>query len=318
VDQAVSEPPEVEDEPAERPTARRNWGRWGDDDERGALNLLTDDVVRAAAASITRGRVYSLGIPIQGQGVPLMPHRGVPMRLTLKDGTDDGIYAARGCHVGTGAHEDVLVMASHTTSHMDALVHVYGEYQHYNGVGYDTMQALGGARRLGIEKVGGFAARAVLLDMVRHFGADEHLEPGRPISGADLAAAAAGQGVEVRAGDVVLVRTGYLQLWLRCHAEGTEPPYTMPGIDADGGRWLAEHDVVAVGADNAAVEVLPFDGGDYIGVHKILLVDSGIYLLEFLDLAVAAADEAWEGLLTVAPLKVTGATGSPVNPIYIS
>ena len=106
-------------------TARAsNWGRWGDDDERGALNLLTPDVVQAAAASITTGKVYSLGIPIQGQGVPLMDYRGTPMRLTLQDSTDDGIYEQYGCHTGTGAHEDVLVMASHTTSHMDALVHV--------------------------------------------------------------------------------------------------------------------------------------------------------------------------------------------------
>jgi kynurenine formamidase len=105
---------------------------------------------------------------------------------------------------------------------------------------------------------------------------------------------------------------------LRVNAEGGQPPHTMPGINADAGRWLADHDVVAVGADNAAVEVLPFDGGDFVHVHKILLVDSGIYLLEFLDLSKPAADEAWEGLLTVAPLKVTGATGSPVNPIYVS
>ena len=109
---------------------KSNWGRWGDDDERGALNLLTPDVVKAATASIKHGKVYSLGIPIQSHGVPLMDYRGTPMRLTLQDSTDDGIYKVYGCHDGTGAHEDVLVMASHTTSHMDALVHVYGDYKH--------------------------------------------------------------------------------------------------------------------------------------------------------------------------------------------
>ena len=91
--------------------AGNNWGRWGDDDERGALNLLTPDVIKAAAGSISAGKVYSLGIPIQGQGVPLMDYRGTPMRLTLQDSTDDGIYEMYGCHKGTGAHEDVLVMA---------------------------------------------------------------------------------------------------------------------------------------------------------------------------------------------------------------
>jgi len=298
-------------------TRTNNWGRWGDDDERGALNLLTPEVVKAAAASITTGKVYSLGIPIQGQGVPLMDYRGTPMRLTLQDSTDDGIYEQYGCHTGTGAHEDVLVMASHTTSHMDALVHVYGDYKHYNGVEHDTMHALGGAQKLGIDKVGGFAARAVLLDMVAYFGDEKYVTLGRNITAADLQGAAAKQGTEVRAGDVVLVRTGYLQFWFENNAAGSPPPFEQAGIGGDAARWLASMDVVAVGCDNAAVEVIPFQDNDFLHVHKVLLVDHGIYLLEFIDLSGPAADGIYEGVIAVAPLKVTGATGSPVNPIFI-
>lgn len=291
-----------------------NWGRWGSDDERGALNLLSDEVLRAAAGSITRGRVYTLGIPIQAEGVPLLDYRGKPMRLTLQDSTDEGIYDVYGAKPGTGAHEDVMIFASHTTSHMDALIHVYEDGHHYNGVPAGAMKALSGATRLGIEKVGGFAARAVLLDMPRYFGDPQWVEPGRNIAGEDLAGAAAAQGVEVRAGDVVLVRTGYLQMWFE---QQGETGFAQPGIGVDGAEWLAAHDVVAVGSDNAAVEVVPFDGDDFLAVHKVLLVRRGIYMLEFLDLSGPAADEAWEGLLTVAPLKVTGATGSPVNPIFV-
>jgi kynurenine formamidase len=293
-----------------------NWGRWGDDDERGALNLLTPDVIKSAAASITKGNVYSLGIPIQGKGVPLMDYRGTPMRLTLQDSTDDGVYEVYGCHKGTGAHEDVLVMASHTTSHMDALVHVYGDYKHYNGVGHDTMHALGGAQKLGIEKVGGFAARAVLLDMVKYFGGDDDwVTLGRIITADDLQGAARAQGVEVRAGDVVLIRTGYLQFWWN---NAPNPmPFEQAGIGLDAARWLASMDVVAVGSDNAAVESVPFDDNDFLAVHKVLLVDHGIYMLEFLNLVEPARDEIYEGVITVAPLKVTGATGSPINPIFI-
>ena len=294
-----------------------NWGRWGDADERGALNHLTPEVIKAAAASITTGQVFSLGIPIQGQGVPLLDYRGTPMRLTLQDATDAGMYAPMGCADGTGAHEDVLIMASHTTSHMDALVHVYSEFSHYNGVGHDEMHALGGAQRLGIEKVGGFAARAVLLDMVAHFGDDEFVEPGRMIMGADLEAAAAAQGTEVRPGDVVLVRTGYLQMWWDAQASGTDPGFAQAGIGSDAANWLASRDVVAVGSDNAAVEVIPFDENDFLRVHRILLVDHGIYMLEFLNLAEAAAAGVHEGIIAVGPLKVTGATGSPINPILI-
>jgi kynurenine formamidase len=294
-----------------------NWGRWGDDDERGALNLLTPEVIQSAAGSITTGKVFSLGIPIQGQGVPLLDYRGTPMRLTLQDGTDDGMYEPMGAAKGTGAHEDVLVMASHTTSHMDALVHVYSDYKHYNGVGHDEMHALGGAQRLGIEKVGGFAARAVILDLPGYYGDESHVELGRMIMGADLEGAAAKQGVEVRAGDVVLVRTGYLQMWWAAQAAGEDPGFLQAGIGADAARWLAAKDVVAVGSDNAAVEVIPFDENDFLRVHKILLVDHGIYMLEFLNLAEPVAAGIYEGILAVGPLKVTGATGSPVNPIFI-
>lgn len=292
-----------------------NWGRWGADDERGALNLLSPEVIKAAAASVRTGKVYALGIPIQADGVPLLDYRGKPMRLTLQDSTDEGIYEAFGCKPGTGAHEDVVVFASHTTSHMDALIHVYEDGQHYNGVPAGAMRALSGATRLGIEKAGGFAARAVLLDMPRYFGDGDWVEPGRNITGEDLAGAAASEGVEVRAGDVVLVRTGYLDMWFK---RQPDVGYEQAGIGLDAARWLAARDVVAVGSDNAAVEVIPFDENDFLAVHKVLLVRSGIYMLEFLDLSAPARDQAWEGLISVAPLKVTGATGSPINPILVT
>jgi kynurenine formamidase len=300
---------------AEKEQPPTNWGRWGADDERGALNLLTPERVRASVAAVRHGRCYPLGIPIQAEGVPLLDYRGKPMRLTLSDGTDEGMYAALGCQPGTGTHEDVMVFASHTTSHMDALIHVYEEHHHYNGVPAAAMRAMPGATKLGIEKVEGFAARAVLLDMPRYFGGVDWVEPGRTLSGADLEGAAAAQGVEIGPGDVVLVRTGYLQMWFQ---RQPDVGFEQPGIGLDAAQWLGERDVVAVGSDNAAVEVIPFDGNDFLAVHKALLVRRGIYLLEFLDLSRPAADEAWEGLITVAPLKVTGATGSPINPIFLS
>lgn len=151
--------------------------------------------------------------------------------------------------------------------------------------------------------------------MPRYFGDARWVQPGRNITGDDLAGACAAQGVEVRAGDVVLVRTGYLQMWFDNHDDGA---FEQAGIGLDAAEWLAARDVVAVGSDNAAVEVIPFDGNDFLAVHKVLLVRRGIYMIEFLDLSQPAADESWEGLLTVAPLKVTGATGSPVNPIFVT
>ena len=196
--------------------------------------------------------------------------------------------------------------------------HVYVDYKHYNGVGHDTMHALSGAQRLGIDKVGGFAARAVLLDLVSYFGEGEWVPLGRNITSNDLRGVAAKQGVEIRVGDVVLIRTGYLQCWWQMFAAGEPTPFEQAGIGADAAHWLAEQDVVAVGSDNAAVECIPFDGDDFLNVHKILLVKAGIYLLEFLNLVEPAADGVTEGVIAVGPLKVTGATGSPINPILIT
>jgi kynurenine formamidase len=293
-----------------------NWGRWGDDDERGALNLVTPDSVRRGAAAIRTGTVYSLGIPIQTTGMPNYDYRGKPMRLTLSDSTDSGTeLEGSGWKPGSGAHEDVVVFATHAATHMDGLIHVFEDEQHYNGVSFRAMRAMTGATKLGIEKAGGFATRAVLLDMVRYFGADRWLEPSHNITGADLEGACAAQGVTIESGDVVLIRTGYLDMWFGLGGVG--PEVGFPGIGLDGAQWLADRDVVAVGADNPGVECFPSDGGDMMSVHKLLIVRYGIYLLEFLDLAAPARDECWEGLLSVAPLKITGATGCPINPIYV-
>ena len=297
-------------QPIERVT---NWGRWGDDDERGALNLITPERVQAGAAAVTTGKVYSLGIPIQSTGVPLMDYRGTPLRLTLMNESDDGRFAVYGAADGVGAHEDVLVFASHTTSHMDALCHVYEGHQHYNGVAAAEMKTNTGAGRLGIEKVGAIAGRGVLLDIPKVKG-NQWLDPGYMVTAADLEAAAAAEGVTVEAGDLVLVRTGYLDFWF---ASAPDVGYEQPGIGLEAARWLADRDVAAIGCDNAAVEVIPFDGNDFLAVHKLLLVQRGIYMLEFLNLAELAADECYVGLLSVGPLKVTGATGSPINPVFV-
>jgi kynurenine formamidase len=291
-----------------------NWGRWGDDDERGALNLISEDVVKRGASAITTGKVYPLGIPLQAEGVPNFNYRGTPMRLTLEDSTDEGDYAEYGCAPGTGAHEDVLVFASHATSHMDALIHVYEDHEHYNGVPHVAMRAMTGATKLGIEKCGGFASRAVLLDLVRYFDDGPWLAEGHKVMGADLQGACDAQGVELLPGDIALLRFGYLDMWW---AQKGEVGFGQAGIGLDAAEWLAAKDVVAVGADNSAVEVVPFDENDFLSGHKVLLVRHGIHLLEFLDLSAPARDECWVGLLSVAPLKITGATGCPINPIFV-
>jgi kynurenine formamidase len=293
-----------------------NWGRWGPDDERGALNLLTPEVVLAATQRCRTGKVYNLGLPVARAGTPIIDFRGTPQRLTLTSPTDGNRNAWIGEPEGQGSSEDVLVVASHNGTHMDALCHVYAEDRIYNGFPAGEFASHDGAPRCGIEKSGGFAGRAVVLDVAGHQGVD-WLEPGTAISADDLEACRAAHGVELRAGDILLVRTGYLDHFAHATASFEPPPMLQPGLGLSAVDYVADHDLAVVGSDNAAVEVIPFETS-FIPVHVELLVKRGITLLEHLVLTPLTADGVRECLLVVGPLLVTGGTGSPVNPIAIA
>ncbi|MCU1346259.1 MAG: putative cyclase [Acidimicrobiia bacterium] len=291
-----------------------NWGRWGADDERGALNLLTPDVVLKATQVCRTGTVYSLGLPVQSTGVPLVPFRGTPMRLTLMNNTDDKFFEENFGAKHVGANEDLLVLASHNETHMDALCHVHHHDQFYNGFPADSMHTHSGASRCGIDKTPWLVGRAVLFDLCAQAGV-EVLPDGHVITVAELEACAAAQGSTVRPGDIVLLHTGWLGTYM---ANPGAEIGAQPGIGIEAARLLAGWDVAAVGADNSAVEVIPFDDNDFLCVHVELLVRHGIPLLEHLVLTHMAADRVYESLLVVAPLPVTGGTGSPINPIAIA
>ncbi|MCU1455013.1 MAG: putative cyclase [Acidimicrobiales bacterium] len=293
---------------------RGNWGRWGDDDERGALNLLGPEMLLRATQACRTGKLYSLGLPIARAAGPVYDYRGAPQRLTLTSRADAAMFAAYGAKDGTGSNEDVLVLASHTLTHMDALSHVFAEGGIYNGHA-DEFASTSGAARCGIEKTAAFAGHAVLLDVAAHQGVD-WLEPGHVIDAAQLEACRAAQGVELAAGDILLVRTGWLDFY-RSLPEGSSPPMEQSGLGLDAVSFVRDHDVAAVGADNPAIECMPFDQGEFLGVHRALLVDLGVTLIENLDLRAMADDRCYESLFCVAGLPVTGATGSPVNPIAI-
>ena len=296
--------------------AGRNWGRWGDDDERGALNLLSPDVVLRATQVCRTGKVYNLGLPVQRQGVPVFDYRGAPQRLTLTSQTDEGAYTDFGAPEGLGTNEDVMVIPNHNGTHMDALCHVYSEDHFYNGFSKHTFTSQGGAGRCGIDKLGGFAARAVVLDMPAAMGV-ETLEPGYRITGDDLEQAASKQGVSVGTGDALLVRTGWLDVFEQHQAAGTPPPFAQPGLGLSSVDYVRDNGVAVVGSDNAAIECIPFDDNRFLSVHVELLVKLGIPLLEHVVLSRMTSDECFEALLVVAPMLVTGGTGSPINPIAI-
>jgi kynurenine formamidase len=290
-----------------------NWGRWGEADERGALNLLTPETVLAALRVCRTGKVYSLGLPVQRTGIPIYEYRGAPQRLTLTNHDDEPMWRAFGGQEGIGAHEDLLILASHSSTHMDALCHVYDAGSIYNGFPADGMKPYEGAEHCGIEKAGPILTRGVLLDVARSKGVG-YLEPEYVITAADLEFALAQTGTQLRAGDVVAIRTGWLERFL---ADASDIGFSQPGIGLEAADWLASHDPVAVAADNSAVEVQPFDQGRFLAVHRELLVKRGVYLIEHVNLRELAEDGCYEFLFGVSPLSVTGATASPVNPFAV-
>jgi kynurenine formamidase len=298
----------------EESRARRNWKRWGDQDERGALNLLTDEGTLAAARGCRSGKTYSLALPLQRDGVPIVAYRGSPQRLSLMNQADPGQFAAWGGTDAMGANEDVLILPSHSVTHMDALSHVYADGVLFNGFPSAAVRTYDGAPFCGIDKVRAVAGRCVLLDIAGHQRVD-WLEPGYTISGSDMQACADSQGVELRSGDIVLIRTGYVEYWMSLG--GQDLPFAQPGIGLDAVDFIHQHDFALIGADNSAVEVVPFDD-HYMSGHLALLVSMGVPLIEHLMLAELAHDRVHEGLFVVAPLPVTGASGSPVNPVVIA
>jgi kynurenine formamidase len=282
-----------------------NWGRWGEDDQLGALNLITPEVTAAAAATVRTGRTVSCARPLDT--VPSADNPS-PVAHHMTGTATEGMGA------------DYFAIASHgfATSHIDALCHIFHEGRLYNGYPAEAVTAHG-ATKLGIHRLhDGIVTRGVLLDIPALHGLDA-LEPGQPVFPEDLETAEAKAGLAVRPGDALLVRTGR---WRRRATHGAwDVGQLAAGLDASCLPWLRERDVAALGSDGVS-DVLP-SRVDGVGmpIHTVVIVAMGVHLLDNLDLdalATACADEArWEFLLTVAPLVLRRGTASPVNPIAL-
>ncbi len=293
----------------------RNWGRWGADDEIGTINLITDEVVRDAAALVTTGKRFALGLPLDQAGpqIGAIPGRTNPLRTMLMINTPLTGDPSNFC-----TSDDTVTMGIQACTHWDGLGHVSYDGNLYNGVPASVINEFG-ANRLGIHNITSLVSRGVLLDVARAKGVDR-LEGGYPITGDDLDAAAELGKVDVRPGDIVLVRTGQMQLF---HA-GDKTAYGTPaaGPSLQSVRWFREHDVAAVATDNITFEVFPCERDDaLLPVHLLHLVDMGMTQGQNWDLEQLAADCADDGryafLLDASPLPFTNAVGSPVQPVAI-
>jgi kynurenine formamidase len=290
-----------------------NWGRWGQDDERGTLNLITEEMVREAGRQIISGKVFELSIPIDRDSPPWggLIKRVDPIHLMSflpKIGeTADAMFAA----------DDYIVMSLQQATQWDGFAHVGYDDHFYNGVHVSELTSEG-ALRNGIDKtMPGFVGRGVLLDFPRLHGV-EWLEGGHGIGPDEIEAAERAQGVTVEAGDALLFRTGWRKKAL---IEGWDEFLpTEPGLTPECAAWLHDREVAAVASDNHGVEVLPVASGEY-PLHAVLIRDMGMPMGELFELDALAEDcvrdGRWRFLLSAPPLRVPGAVGSPVSPIAI-
>jgi kynurenine formamidase len=210
----------------------------------------------------------------------------------------------------------VLTMMEHTGTHLDALCHQSHHLTMFGGVETSAVETPAGFAKLGVETVPLLVRRGVLLDVCGHKG--QRVLPARySITADDLQRCAAAQAVELCAGDVLLVRTGYGALW-----SGDEQTYLdAAGVNKSGTLWAAEHGVVAVGADNMAWDVpgeRDPDTGATLFAHIHLLTQKGVYIMENLNLEELARDRVWTVGFVAAPLKFQGATGSPLRPLALA
>jgi kynurenine formamidase len=283
-----------------------NWGRWGPDDQLGALNLVTPDRSRQAAALVREGRSVSLS------------------HTYLEQKADDATSPFGHEMLGVGGAgpfvSDRFTIAYHgyAHSHLDALCHMAHDGRMYNGIPRTEVTAEGCSKLAITTLKRGIVARGLLADIPRVKGV-KHLEPGTAITVSDLEAWEREARVKAGPGDVLLVRAGR---WARRAETGPWATGKLgAGLHASVMPWIRARDVAMLGSDYTN-DVLPSQvEGVPQPVHQLALVAMGLWLFDNLDLEAVAEEAAkrrrWAFLLVVAPLAVDGGTGSPLNPLAV-
>jgi len=299
-----------------------NWGRWGADDDRGTLNFLTPDKRIEAAALVRRGVSFSLAQRFDADG----PQRGWRRRTnpvhTMLDTGLDAERGGQGFPHGIGGADDVIFMPLQCSTQWDGLGHIFDHGLAWNGRRAGDVVTSEGDRLTGIERVADvIAGRGVLLDVGRAFGVDGELPDGFAITPEHLDETAARAGVRVGRGDIVLVRTGQLTR-ARRDGWGEYAGGPAPGLSFTSVGWLHGTEIAAIATDTWGFEVRPneFEYA-FQPLHQLAIPHLGLTIGEMWDLDALAADCAgdaiYEFFLVAAPLPITGAVGSPINPIAV-
>jgi kynurenine formamidase len=294
----------------------RNWGRWGDDDERGTANLIDADAVRRGAAAVVSGQLVDLTLPL-GRGSPQeggAPGRFNPAHRMLTVNTPYTGDSNDACF-----NDDAVDMPLSAATHIDALAHVTYGGKMYNGYPAELVTESDGATRCGADRLGPIVTRGVLLDVARAKGV-ARLEPGYALTSDDLDAAVELAMLSLLPGDAALVRTGHMQHY----HEGDVQAYNhdSPGLSTHTIEWVRDHDLGVVVGDTYVYEVWPpQDWNAMMPVHMLHIRDMGQIQGQNFDLELladaCAADGRYDFLFSATPEPVTNACGAPVAAVAV-
>jgi kynurenine formamidase len=292
---------------------KHDWfpSKWGHLDENGALNEITPDSIVGAARLVKKGMTFNLSHVLE-YGIPQHWFHGEFQYSTFRRHSDSMKILDRKNKVG--AMNVKINMADHSGTHIDALNHTSIDGMMYNGVSAEEVTGTFGTTKLGIEKTPPIFARGILLDIARS-KRKAVLDPGYVITSSDVESCVKKQGIDLRRGDAVLIRTGWSRYWMK-----DNPRYlrSCPGIGKEAARLMIQKKVILVGADAFNPEVDPNeDPAEEDIVHQMLIVKNGIRMIENLDLEGLAKERAWTFLFVCLPLQVKGATGSPITALAV-
>lgn len=318
---AENDGPSVADLLAGLPT---NWGRWGANDEVGALNYLDAAQVLRGVSAIRSGRVFTLQVPMgRPEGDPLWPGRKPAHRVNVLDKGDFLSGKMDEIPGGTEYSDDMMIMYLQGSTQYDALGHVWHDDKLYNG--YDALSTIGGMEKASVFPIAerGVAGRAVLVDIARHRG-KPWLDKGEGFGLGDILAAADAQGLTIEKRDILILRTGWIgSFYVRDQAEFFAD-YAEPGLSFSRElvHWFHDMEIPNLVTDTIANELAVHpESGVTFAMHHSLMRNLGVTFTEIAQLDPlaedCAADGQWTFFYAAAPLKVVAGTGAPVNPIVI-
>jgi kynurenine formamidase len=289
---------------------------WGPDDQRGALNRMTPESQAAVLARADGARVYDLSVDFF-VGMPSFQAAGDPSYQMFMSHTPDGTVVDNLNGVGDNINKhvcysgDVVFFYTHTGTHIDAFCHFGVNGMTYNNAKVEENLGSRHWYRNGAEQIPPVIARAVLLD-IAGLHEVECLPDSYGITQEDCESALERQGVALGAGDVALVRTGRMAYW----PDGSRVMGNPPGMNLEGARWITSQGIIAIGADQECVEVAPSEHADnWLPGHCHFLAEAGCAMMELLHLEDLARDRVYESCFIAAPLRLRGATGSPLRPL---